>query len=269
MLAAGDALSLDLRFAGSDSLISISSVNKKKIVFLRADELSTKLPVTVRRDVETGLIVLCTEFTCRAVFPMDKQEYLVQDSSEYVNAERVIQSLGCTAVRSKKALLVNCEKTLSLNRVGSAVGDHAPGFQLRAQGDTVTTLDKLRAAGPVVLVFVRSGDWDPLSRMLLTRLEAERSAFEAQTASIVAIHGYTAKDARRWQDSLKVHVLLLSDNDSAVMRGFDVFDRGTLPHPTAFVIDHDGVIRFRQNYENIEGPPDVGTLLDAVKKARN
>lgn len=263
-----DARAADLRFIGPDSVVTISSVQKKKAVYLKLDELPLKLPVSIRRDPETGLAILCTELTCTAVFPMDAENYRRLDTVVYVRVDRVADVLGYSVKKKKKEFQFECENACAHVRVGSAVGDHAPGFHLAARGDSLQSLSELRAAGPVVIIFIRSGDWDPLSRLLLMRLNAAQSSFDSLETHVVAIHGYGKKMSGRWQDSLKVQVPLLSDDDSAVMRGYDVFDRGTLPHPTAFVIDQDGIIRFRQNYEQIEGPLDISSIIETIKKTR-
>ncbi len=263
-----EAYAADLRFLGPDSVVTISSAQRKRATFLKLSELPLKLPLSVRRDPETGLTILCTELTCIAVFPMDAENYLRQDTAEYVRIDRVAEVLGYSVRKRKREFQLTCDHICAHTRVGSAVGDHAPGFQLVARNDSIQSLSELRSAGPVVVVFVRSGDWDPLTRLLLMRLNAALPGFDSLETHVVAIHGYGKKMSGRWQDSLKVRVPLLSDDDSAVMRAYDVFDRGTLPHPTAFVIDQDGIIRFRQNYEQIEGSLDLAPLFEAIKKMR-
>lgn len=257
-----------LRFASGDSTVEISSRSQKKTVFLKLDEVSAKLPVTVRRDAETNLLVLCTELNCLAVFPMDKEDYLRQDGSDYVRAERVTEVLGYVMKKKGKDLSLTCTHDCAHDRVGSEIGEHAPGFQLPVRGDTIRSLLDLRRSGAVLLVFIRSGDWDPFSRELLKGLEAARLSLDSLKIRTVAIHGYAPKLSAAWQDSLELQFPLLSDDDSAVMRGYDVFDRGPLPHPAAFLIDSAGIIQYRHVYENLEAPPNIVSLLDAVKETR-
>ena len=201
---------------------------------------------------------------------IDPEEYQTESSQGYVRAERVADALSCAIQIKKNNATLSCSHDLSsLFKVGSDSGRFAPGFHLPARGDTSLSLSQLRASNSVVIAFIRSGEWDPFSRLLLLRLKSVHDSLSAAGVSVIAIHGYAPKFSGAWQDSLGLPFPLVADESSAVMRGYDVFDRGTLPHPAIFLIDRQGVIRHRQVYENLDGPPDISPLMHAIIKTRN
>jgi peroxiredoxin len=128
------------------------------------------------------------------------------------------------------------------------------------------TLSELPRDHKVVIAFVRSLDWDPFSQMLVRRLQSVQDSLRAANARVVVIHGYQEKQNTVWQDSLKLSFPLLADDASAVMRGYDVFDRGPLPHPAVFVVDQSGVIRLRTVFEDLSVAPDISAVMEAVAR---
>jgi peroxiredoxin len=119
------------------------------------------------------------------------------------------------------------------------------------------------------VAFVRSGQWDPLSRLLLNALESKLDTLHAAGCEVVAIHGYEAKVGAKWAAELKLHFAQLADNLSAVMRGYEVFDRGHLPHCAVFLLDREGVIHYRQVYENDAAVPDLEPFMQKVRGMRD
>lgn len=190
---------------------------------------------------------------------------LVIDSAAYVRADAVTEALGC-GVKARKRDVLELDCRVPLARVGTEAGLPAPGFRLPDARDSLVTLAGLLARGPVVVAFVRSGDWDPQSRILLTELQARRDSLRGAGVELVAIHGYEAAPAAKWAVALKLDFPQLADHLSAVMRGYGVFDKGNLPHPALFLIDRAGIIRLRQMLDSAEPLPDLRPLMEAVER---
>jgi peroxiredoxin len=275
----------------NDSAIFVNSATVKKTLFLSVADVQFKLPITIRADAETGLSVLCTTHDCRPVYWGDDQEMLVTDTAVYVSVEAVAEALGCRAKsKRKRDVYLTCPEGWPTQKVGAQTGERAPGFRLKAagtghvnveetplssprergeNGDSVVALNDLLSRGPVVVAFVRSGQWDPLSRLLLEALESKLDSLRGAGCEVVAVHGYEPKVGTKWAAELKLHFAQLADNASAVMRGYEVFDQGRLPHCAVFLLDREGMIRYRQVYENDVTLPDMEPIMKEVERMKD
>ena len=68
----------------------------------------------------------------------------------------------------------------------------------------------------------------------------------------------------KWSKDLSPGFPLLSDQYSAVIRAYDVLDRGRLPFPSIFLIDRQGIIRMRHLFD-LSGPPDLAPIMEKLK----
>jgi peroxiredoxin len=269
LLAWGAAAPAATLHLPNDSTISVASVSTKQAVFLSMAEVREKLPVVVQTNAETGLSILCTTNNCRPVYWGDDREMLVTDTAVYVSVEAVAEALGCNAkIKRKRDVYLTCAAGWPAQKVGAQVGERAPGFRLKANADSTVTLNDLLSRGPVVVAFVRSGQWDPLSRLLLEALESKLDSLRGAGCEVVAIHGYEPKVGTKWAAELKLNFPQLADNASAVMRGYEVFDQGQLPHCAVFLLDRDGMIRYRQVYGNEVAVPDLEPLMRELRGMR-
>ncbi|MCX6600665.1 MAG: redoxin domain-containing protein [bacterium] len=256
--------------AGADSQIPLEGIRHQRQVFLSLADLGQRLPITLRRDDSAGIAVLCTTHDCRPVYWGDDQEMLVTDTAVYVSVEAVAEALGCNAkIKRKRDVYLTCAEGWPAQKVGAQTGERAPGFSLKASADSTVTLNDLLSRGPVVVAFVRSGQWDPLSRLLLEALESKLDSLRGAGCEVVAIHGYEPKTGAKWAAELKLNFPQLADNASAVMRGYEVFDQGHLPHCTVFLLDREGVILYRQEYGNEVTLPDLGPLMQKVRELKD
>ena len=250
--------------SGAGISVELECATFKKKLFLDLADTERRLQVIVRRDSSAALFVLCTTFDCRPVFIADEKEVLLTDSGIFVSADVVAAALGCRAKTKKRNILLTCEENRTMQAVGSQVGERAPGFRLNTSADSAVALNDLLARGAVVVAFVRSGQWDPVSRTLLQGLEKKLDSLQKRGCEVAAIHGYEPKTAAKWAAELKLRYTQLSDNVSAVMRGYEVFDKGHLPHCAVFLLDQNGIIRYKQVYRNPETEPDVQNMLDEL-----
>lgn len=252
------------RVTGSGIAAELKCVTLQKKLFLDVGETERQLSISVRRD-STAMLVFCTTYDCRPVFIGDDREVLVADSGTYVSADVVAEALGCRAKIKKRDVYLSCPENWTTQKVGTNIGERAPGFRLKMSEDSTVVLNDLLLRGPVVVAFVRSGQWDPLSRTLLQNLESKLDSLRGLGCEVVAIHGYEPKFGARWATELKLRFAQLSDNASAVMRGYEVFDKGNLPFCAVFLLDREGVIRYREVYESNDAVPDVGKLMEKVR----
>ena len=266
LLAWGAAAPAATLHLPNDSTISVASVSGKQTVFLSMAEVQQKLPVVVHTNAETGLSILCTTNNCRPVYWGDDREMLVTDTTVYVSVDAVAEALGCSAkIKRKQDVYLTCAEGWPAQKVGAQTGERAPGFRLRAGEDSTVVLNDLLARGPVVVAFVRSGQWDPLSRLLLGALETKLDTLRGAGCEAAAIHGYEPKVGAKWAAELKLHFAQLADHASAVMRGYDVFDQGHLPHCAVFLLDREGMILYRQVYESEVTVPDLEPIMQKVR----
>ena len=63
-----------------------------------------------------------------------------------------------------------------------------------------------------------------------------------------------------------IEFTLLSDGDQSVIRAWGVVNpkRPTVPHPTAVVVDGEGVVRYFRQDVDYKKRPSVSEILDAV-----
>ena len=219
------------------------------------DDLSA-IPIAVRIDTTAGLIVLSSQLNCIPIFMIDPEDYRVEGSAGYIRANRVAEALGCEfELKRSTATLVCRTNPELLQPVGSDSGQFAPGFRSQPESS-------------MVLAFFRSLEWDPFSRQLALRLESVSDSLRAAGLKLVGIHGYGHEESLQWQDSLNLSFPLVADSTSAAMRGYDVFDRGNLPHAAWFLIDAQGIIRSRYVFTDLAAPPNLEPLMLSIAKTR-
>lgn len=251
-----------------DSTIELSALTvNKSTSFVNLNQATELLRIQVIIPDELPLIVLATSAHCVPIFLGDEDSYMEFNGVPYVRTDSVASAIGCEyhPVKKSGGRLV-CSNFHSLDSIGTEVGDKAPGFRLpNTDGTAVRSLDLLKQ-GNLVVAFIRSADWEPLSRDLLTRLDANRKNFAELQTQVVVIHGYAADVAKKWRDSLKVEVPLLADDVSAVMRAYGIHQMAQLPHSSVFVLDSAGIIRFKHVYGDETKPPEIAPILEAVRK---
>jgi peroxiredoxin len=263
-----------LHLPGASAGVEIPALGKKKALYLRLDEAARQLPMTVLRDTTAGVSILCTAYDCVPVYDMDETDVQIQDNALFVNAATLAAALGCTTRVSKNDVFLNCPQPLDTLKIGSEVGRRAPGFRLKSTNDSlpnsvpsIFSTDVL-AKSALLLVFVRSGDWDTAGKFLLRNLQGRLDTLHGLGVDVAVVHGYEPRAAAKWANTLGLTLPLLSDEYSAIMRAYDVFDRGHLPRPSYFFIAKDGTIRVRHVFEDPAAIPDINEIMTAVRRVR-
>ena len=80
-----------------------------------------------------------------------------------------------------------------------------------------------------------------------------------------------ADKIREMQETLGLSFLMLMDPDSETIRRYGVLNEshGKIPHPTALVIDKDGIIRYLRVDEDYKVRPDNQELLEALNRLQD
>jgi len=153
------------------------------------------------------------------------------------------------------------------NVVHLGVGDPVPDVVLRDEWDRPVRLRRLTAEKPAVLVFYRGG-WCPYCNRHLQALAGIEHEIEQAGARLLAISMDKPEKLRQTPDRQKLHYRLLSDRDAEAARAFGIAfrvddatvvrykemgldleeasgrDHHLLPHPSVFITDTSGRIRF-------------------------
>jgi peroxiredoxin len=154
-----------------------------------------------------------------------------------------------------------------------AIGTAAPDFTLTKQGGGTLTLSSFRGHKNVVLVFYR-GYWCPFC---IKQLTAMRTMLDADMKKdtellVVSVDGedQTRQTITRISaDGAQADFTFLSDPDHAVIARYGILNpsggsRG-IPHPATYVIDRDGVVRWRDVETDYKIRPANEAVVTAVR----
>ncbi|MDE2582811.1 MAG: AhpC/TSA family protein [Rhodospirillales bacterium] len=169
-----------------------------------------------------------------------------------------------------------------------ALGERFPDMVLpNAEGDLVAIADLLRR-GPVVVTFFR-GIWCPYCRIMLDALVEALPEIEATGASLVGVTPETGGLALRTKQNHHASFEVLSDVDcglglscGVVFRTPDIYRRlllkygndlgdrhgnqaWFLPVPTVFVLDRDGIVRWRFLSVDFTEQAEPADILAAIR----
>jgi len=154
-----------------------------------------------------------------------------------------------------------------------AIGQRAPDFTLARMGGGTTTLSSFRGRKNVVLVFYR-GFWCPYCIKQLTGmrqlLDAEmKKETELLVVSVDDSTGTQKTVARISADGVAPDFGFLSDPDHTVIARYGILNpnggsRG-IPHPATYVIDREGVVRWRDIETDYKIRPANEAVVTAVR----
>jgi len=153
------------------------------------------------------------------------------------------------------------------NSAPLGVGDAVPDVGLRDEWDRPVRLRTLITEKPTVLVFYRGG-WCPYCSRHLQALAGIEHQIEQAGAQLLAVSMDKPEKLRQTPDRHKLHYRLFSDRDAEAARAFGIAfrvndatlarykqmgldleeasgrDHHLLPHPSVFITDTSGRIRF-------------------------
>ena len=170
------------------------------------------------------------------------------------------------------------------------VGDSIPDVTLRTVYNQKVKLRTLVAEKPSVLIFFRGG-WCPFCNAQLGSLVGIERELNKEGVQLIAIGMDQPSKLRETMQHDKVDYTLLSDSDASAVKAFGIaykVDDGTLarmkslnvdldaatgnsehilPHPSVFVVNTSGIIRFAHADTNFRVRLSAPKVLAAAKLA--
>jgi peroxiredoxin len=149
------------------------------------------------------------------------------------------------------------------------VGSKAPDFTLVNQDRENVTLTQELGKGPVVLAFFPGAFSGTCTKELCTFRDT-MSNFTNVNARVLGISTDTFFALKAWGDQQKLGFPLLSDYNKEVIGKYgvvnpDMIGLKNIAKRAVFVIDKNGLVRYREVLEDARNEPDYGKLNDAVK----
>lgn len=152
---------------------------------------------------------------------------------------------------------------------GLQLNDKAPGFSAKDQHGKLLTLSTELKKGPVVIVFYR-GQWCPYCNRQLKGLQDSLNFIKEKGATLIAVSPEKLENINKTIEKTKASYAVLFDDGLKIMKSYDVafnldsstierykkfgidfYDANgttngaTLPVPTVYIINREGVIIFK------------------------
>jgi peroxiredoxin len=152
-----------------------------------------------------------------------------------------------------------------MDEVTLGVGDPAPDFTLKDQNDQEVTLSALR--GKKVVLSFHPLAWTRVCAIQMQDLEKHREDMERLGAVALGLSVDSVPCKKAWAESLGIQgTRLLADfwPHGGVARAYGIFrEKNGFSERAVFIVDAEGVIRFKKIYPMRE-VPDIGEILAAL-----
>jgi peroxiredoxin Q/BCP len=125
-----------------------------------------------------------------------------------------------------------------------SIGAQAPSFELSGTGSKTYRLEDYRGTG-VILAFYPA-DFTPVCTKQFCSYRDDGDRIEALGVPMVGISPQSVESHQRFADRHGLQIPLLSDPGKAVARSYGVVGPGGLLRRAVFLVDGDGVVRYRQ-----------------------
>jgi peroxiredoxin Q/BCP len=123
------------------------------------------------------------------------------------------------------------------------VGDQAPEFELEGTGSRSYRLGDYRGTG--VLLAFYPGDFTPVCTKQFCSYRDDGDRIESLGLPMVGISPQSVESHKRFAGSHGLTVPLLSDQGKKVARSYGVVGPGGFIRRAIFLVDGDGVVRYR------------------------
>ena len=142
------------------------------------------------------------------------------------------------------------------------VGDRAPEFELQGTGSRTYRLDDCRETG-VILAFY-PGDFTPVCTRQFCSYRDDGDRLEALGVPMMGISPQSVDSHERFAERHGLTVPLLSDPGKKVARAYGAVGPGGFIRRSVFLIDGEGIVRYRHVALFGLRYQDVGDLERAV-----
>ena len=216
----------------------------------RFSQLDSKLKDTPEREAISILHAMLQEIRRGAQF-----EQTASSRDDGITLEKVMNLYKTAPGMEGKA-----------EKEGLPVGEHAPDFTLRDKEGREVSLSDFEGRN-IVLVFYPL-DWSPACSDQLSLYQSEMEEFEKYGAQVIGISVDSLYSHGAWSAVRGITFPLLSDfhpkgnvaNLYKVLRDSDGFSERAL-----FVIDREGIIRYKNVSPELHHIPDIYELFDQLK----
>jgi peroxiredoxin Q/BCP len=142
------------------------------------------------------------------------------------------------------------------------VGDRAPDFELKGTGSKTYTLSDYRGKG-VILAFY-PGDFTPVCTKQFCSYRDDGDRIEALGVPMLGISPQSLESHTKFTAEYGLNTPLLSDPDKEVARSYGVVGPGGYIRRSIFLIDREGIVRYRHVAMVGLAYQDAGDLERAV-----
>jgi glutaredoxin-dependent peroxiredoxin len=148
------------------------------------------------------------------------------------------------------------------------VGSKAPDFTLTNQDRQPVKLSEQRGQ-PVVLAFFPAAFSSVCTKELCTFRDS-MAQLNSANAQVYGISVDTFFTLKAFQDQQHYNFSLLSDFNKQAIRDYGVFNEDMIglqgiAKRAVFVIDKDGVVRYKEVLDDARNEPDYGKVLASLK----
>jgi peroxiredoxin Q/BCP len=146
------------------------------------------------------------------------------------------------------------------------IGDHAPEFELEASGGRVERLADHRGRW-VVLAFY-PGDFTPVCTRQFCSYRDGADRLDELDADVLGISPQSVASHDRFVAEHHLTVPLLADTDHETARAYGIVAPGGLVRRSIFIVDPEGIVRYRHVALLGLRYRDVERLAEALELAR-
>jgi peroxiredoxin Q/BCP len=146
------------------------------------------------------------------------------------------------------------------------VGDRAPDFELRGTGGRTVRLTDFRGRW-LVLAFY-PGDFTPVCTRQFCSYRDAADRLDELDAAVVGVSPQTLDSHERFRTKYGLTVPLLADPEREMIRAYGVLGPGGMVRRSIFIVDPQGIVRYRQVALLGLRYQDVDELRQSLQRAR-
>jgi peroxiredoxin Q/BCP len=150
---------------------------------------------------------------------------------------------------------------------GPAIGDQAPDFGLPWTGDGDFKLSEKR--GRWVILAFYPGDFTAVCTKQFCNYRDGREEIEVLDADVVGISPQDVESHEKFTIKHGLTVPLAADTESAVSGAYGILGPGGFVRRAIFIVDPEGIVRYRKVALVGLGYEDTGDLREALDEARS
>jgi peroxiredoxin Q/BCP len=147
------------------------------------------------------------------------------------------------------------------------IGDRAPSFELAGSGGRTHRLDDYR--GEWVILAFYPGDFTPVCTRQFCSYRDGADRLDQLRANVLGISPQSADSHDRFVAKYGLTIPLLADPDRHVVKAYGVLGPGGLVRRSVFIVDPEGVVRYRHvallglHYKDVA---ELGTALERARR---